>query len=130
MDYTIRQDVTRPEGFMEFNKNQDIRTDIYNSLNTRKGDCFWNKDFGCELFKIKKVNTSNILLAQQYTQSALQWLITAGRAVSIDVIVEADISDFNRMNIKVTAKQPNGYLITYEVYQRVGQGGPNFVQPA
>jgi phage gp46-like protein len=113
MDFQIQLNQGTNTGALVFAKNQDIRTNIFLSLSINKGSFFQNKDFGCELFKIKKITGPNILLAQQYVQDALQWLIQTGRATSITVIVEQDLIDRNRLDIKISAIQPNGLIIKY-----------------
>ena len=120
MDFKIIQTETSPEGEMVFSKNEDIRTSIYNSLSIRKASFFQNPVFGCELYKIKKITQPNILLAKTYVDDCLKWLISTGRATTITSVVEQDRLDYNRLNVKVTATQPNGLIITYSSYQRVG----------
>jgi phage gp46-like protein len=104
---------------MLFVKNTDIRTSIYNSINIKKGSFFQNPDFGSELSTIKKLTASNLLLAKQYIDEALAWLLATGRAASIDTIVERDDKDISRLNIKITATQPDGLIVTYTQFKRV-----------
>ena len=119
MDFKVLLDADYPTGGLTFTKNTDIRTSIYNSINVKKGSFFQDREFGCDLYLIKKLTAANLLLARQYIQEALKWLLETGRATSIDVIVEKDLSDSNRMNIKVTAKQPDGLILTFEQFQAV-----------
>ena len=119
MDFQVILDAQYPTGGLTFTKNSDIRTDIFNSINIKKGSFFQNPDFGSELHTIKKLTDSNLLLARQYIQEATQWMINTGRAVSLDVIVERDSTDRGRMNLKITAVQPNGLIIVWEQYKRV-----------
>ena len=106
---------------MTFVKNTDIRTCIYLSLNTVYGSFFQDKTFG--LKGINKITKSNILLLQQNVQSALKWMLLAGIATKFDVIVEQDLTDISRLDIKVTATQADGYVITYTQFYPVG--GPS-----
>jgi len=122
MDFQILLDNQYPAGGLTFTKNLDIRSDIYSSINIRKGSWFARPDFGCDLYKIRKVTSANILLAKQYIEEALAWLVTTGRAKTIDVLVEADDMDISRINIKVTATQQDGLIITYQQYRPVGLG--------
>jgi phage gp46-like protein len=122
MDFQINLNAQYPNGGMLFAKNTDIRTSIFMSLNINKGSFFQNPAFGCLLFTIKKITEANINLAQQYCQEALAWLVQTGRATSIDVIVERDISNIYQLNIKVTAKQPNGLIISYQQFRPIGLG--------
>jgi phage gp46-like protein len=111
MDFTITP--TSGLGSLTLEKATDIRSDIYNSLNIKKGSFFQNRNFGNDMFRIKKVTAQNLNLAKQYIQEALAWLLQVGRAKTIDVIVEADSADINRINVKVTATQPDGLIVTY-----------------
>lgn len=117
MDFTITP--TSGLGSLVLDKATDIRTDIYNTLNIDKGKFFQNPNFGNELYKIKKITAQHLNLAQQYIQEALAWLLQVGRARTIDVIVEADDTDINRINIKITATQPDGLIVTYSQFKRV-----------
>lgn len=119
MDFQVLLDAQYPTGGLTFTKNSDIRTDIFNSINIQKGSFFQNISFGSDLFKIKKLTDSNLLLAKQYIQECLEWLLKTGRAVSIGVLVERDTADRGRMNLKITAKQPDGLILTYEQFKRV-----------
>lgn len=122
MDFQININAQYPTGGMLFTKNTDIRTSIYLSLNINKGSFFQNPSFGSLLYTIKKMNQQNLSLAKQYCDEALKWLIQTGRATSITVIVEQDISNPYRMDIKVTAKQPDGLIISYQQYRPIGLG--------
>lgn len=119
MDFQILLNSQYPTGGLTFVKNSDIRTDIFNSINTKKGSFFQNIQFGSDLYKIRKVTDSNIMLAKQYVQECLAWLIKTGRATYITVIVERDTADRSRINIKVEAKQPDGLIISFEQFKRV-----------
>jgi phage gp46-like protein len=119
MDFQVYLDQENPSGNMTFYKNEDIRTDIYMSLNTIYGNFFQNPRFGSKLSTIRKITVENINLARQYVEQAVAWLLNVGRATSINVIVEQDLSDFNRLDIKVTATQPDGLIITYQQFKRV-----------
>jgi phage gp46-like protein len=119
MDFKILLNAQYPSGGLTFTKNSDIRTDIFNSINIKKGYFFQNKEFGSDLYKIRKLTSPNVLLAKQYIEAALEWLLSTGRAKSLNVIVERDTSDVSRLNIKVEAQQPDGLMIIYEQFKRV-----------
>jgi phage gp46-like protein len=118
MDFVITQNSTYPAGALDLNaKNPDIMTDIFNSVTVLKGSYFLDRNFGTQY--VRKITDSNILLQRQYLQDALAWIIRVGRAIAIDVLVERDSTDFNRLNFKVTARQPNGLIVTYTSFKRV-----------
>lgn len=119
MDFQVVLNAQYPTGGMQFVKNSDIRTDVYNSVNVKKGQFFQNPDFGSELYKLKKLTPPNLLLAKQYIEEALAWMIHTGRAKSVEVIVERDSIDISRLNIKIIVTQPDGLIITFTQYKRV-----------
>lgn len=110
-------------GTMTWEKPTDISTNIYWSLNIDQGRMFNNPGFGLQLDDIKKVTTNNVNLIQQRVESALQWLLNTKRAKSIDVIVERDTTDPNRINWKVTAEQADGFPVVVESFRTIG--GPS-----
>jgi phage gp46-like protein len=112
-------------GRMSFVKNTDIRTNIYLSINTLKGAWFLDPNFG--MARINKITNANVLLQKQYVQDALAWIIQAGRATKIDVTVEPDFMDINRINLKVIATQPDGLIIHYTQFVTVGGPSPAFI---
>jgi phage gp46-like protein len=121
MKFAITQDPETGLGMMQLSASTDIRTDIYMTLNTPYGSFFQNRDFG--LKGITKISVSNILILKQNIESALKWMVLTGIATKIDVIVEPDLTDINRLDIKVTATQANGFVVTYQQYYAVG--GPS-----
>lgn len=121
MDYALTNTVYGG-AVMTWDKAPDIRTNIWISLNMKKGSLFVDPDFGLDLSDIKKITDANLLLAKQRIEDALAWMITVGKATSIAVTVERDTQDFNRMDIKVEARQPDGLLIVFQQYRPVGLG--------
>jgi phage gp46-like protein len=117
MDFQISASGDGRTGTMQFQKNMDIKTGMWLSISTEKGTFFQDPGFG--LTKMTKVTDQDIPLYTGYIEEALDWLLQSGRAKSIDVLVERDLQDVTRLNIKVQATQPNGLIVTYETYQRV-----------
>ena len=120
MDFQIQFDQGTNTGALVFAKNTDIRTSMFLSMNINKGDFFQNRNFGNNLYKIKKITPQNIALAKQYIEDSVRWLIQTGRAKSIDVIVEQDSSMLGQLDIKITVTQPDGLIITYTQFYPVG----------
>lgn len=128
MDFQINLDQGHSTGYMTFTKNTDIRTNIYFSLYIKQGDWFYDPNFGSKLSQIKKITASNMLLAKQYIESALKWLINTGKASSINVIVEPDNTNINQMDIKITVQQPNSVTLYYESSLDVKSGKLAFIE--
>ena len=110
-------------GTMTWAKPTDIGTNIWWSLNIDQGAVFNNVEFGFKVDDIKKVTAGNIGLLTQRVEKALQWLLNTGKAQSVEVLVERDSLDFNRINWKVTAVQADGFPITVTSFRTIG--GPS-----
>jgi phage gp46-like protein len=124
MDFSII--CTNSVGQMTFDKNTTIATDIYCSLNMKPNSFFQNPSFSNKLFTIKKVTDANVLLAKQYIEQALKWLLQLKKATSITVIVEKDSKDFNRINFKITAIQPDNVTVYYQQFYNAANGTLQF----
>ena len=125
MDFSI---VEGDNGIVEmtWDKPTDISTNIYLSLNIKKGSIFNNPDFGLDLSDIKKVTDNNIDLIKERLEKALQWLIGVGKAKSVIVIVEKDLKDIYRINYKIEAIQADGIPIVISNFKRVGGPADGF----
>ena len=121
MDFQIITD-SNGIGQLTFTKNTDIRTDVWLSLMIKKGSWFVNPEFGCELFKIKKVTNSNLMLVKEYCLAALEWLIVTSRASSTDCTVVRDPRTYNRYAIDLTVTQANGIKLFYQLFSDVQTG--------
>lgn len=110
-------------GTMTWDKPTNIATNIWWSLNIDQGSMFNNSSFGLKLNDIRKVTDNNVALIKQRIEAATNWLLTTGKASSIDVIVERDTQDRNRINWKVEAVQNDGIPITVTSFRTVG--GPS-----
>lgn len=106
-------------GKMSFDKDDDLRTAIYVSLNTDLGSFFQRPSLGSKLFRINNTTQQSLNLARQYTEQALQWILDIGRANYLNVLVEKDFSNPNRMNIRVGMRAVDGTEIEYETFRRV-----------
>ena len=104
-------------GEMSWDKAEDLGTHVALSLSVNQGDFFQDPTFGSRLFEVKKLTTKGMNLAQQYIEEALQWLLDTGKASNIDVFVERDSIDRNRLNIRVQVEERDGNQITYDLYK-------------
>jgi len=111
------------EGVMTWAKPTNISTNLWWSLNISQGKMFNNVSFGLKLDDIKKVTDNNINLIKQRAEAALAWLLNTGKASSIEVIVERDLQDVNRINFMVTAVQADGFPVTVTSFRTIG--GPS-----
>jgi hypothetical protein len=105
---------------MSWDKNDNITGNIYFSLNIIPGTIFNNPDFGLLLSDILKVTVNNIALIKQRIKKSLQWILDINKAKSIDIIVERDLGNINRVNIKIEALQADGLFIEYSQFKTVG----------
>lgn len=103
-------------GDMAWDKAEDLLTHVILSLAVRYGDFFQLPEFGSKLYTITKITDKSLNLAKQYIEEALQWLLDTSKAESITVLVERDIVDRSRMNIRVQVEERDGNQITYDTY--------------
>lgn len=89
----------------EFSEQDSIYNLLYTSINIRKGSLFADLNFGSELHLLKREkNTLKTLqTAERYCKEATAWIIRSGKADSISVFVETDLTNKNRINIKISA---------------------------
>lgn len=119
MNFSV--DSTSGIGYQTWTLATDIRTNIWYSLNIDYGRFWQQPTFGNKLYLIKKLSDSNVLLARQYVEEALAWLIQVGRATSISVTCarSADPRTPGRLDIEVKATQPDGLIISYTQWYNV-----------
>lgn len=111
---------------MSWEKSEDISTSLYLSLGISHGTLFNNIDFGLKLDDIKKVTVNNIELIKSRIENALQWMLDIGKVKTIDIIVERDSKDINRIDIKVEAVQIDGTPINISMFRTVGGPADGF----
>lgn len=120
MDFEI--ETARGQGLMTLNPAESIMNNIFLSLEIPQGSCFWDPEFGSRLHELKRSkNTERTAeLSRQYCEEALQWIIDAGRAKSIEVVTERDRSASpHRLKILVQAVQADGRKVSFETFQEV-----------
>ncbi|HUU89237.1 MAG TPA: phage GP46 family protein [Candidatus Glassbacteria bacterium] len=114
------------KGEMSWQPPTDISTNVWWSISLQKGRLFNNVGFGLDLSDIKKITGSSITMIRQRIEAALKWLLTTGRAKSIEVLVERDDRDYNRLNWKVTILQADGIPVIVESYRTIGGPASGF----
>ena len=118
MDFAIIMNNGQAE--QTFDKAGDIFNNIYLSLAIKKGSWWFDPNFGLRDRGRMKNTEANARLVRQDCKEALQWIIDAGRATSIEVNTERDRSqDLNRLKILVEATQADGKRVTFETFKEV-----------
>lgn len=125
MDYSIKVD-NNGIGQMSWDKAEDITTNVWYSTNIEQGSFFQNFDFGLLLRDINKITDSTIDLFKQRLESAVNWLLNIERADKIDIIVEKDQRDINRVNYKIEITPADGFPVTVTGFQTVGGASDDF----
>lgn len=118
MDFQI---VSNNQGHIDatFNEVGDILNNIVISLSIKKGSWWHDPTFGCTDRPRVKNTPATARLIRQDIEQALQWILDAGRATSIDVATWHDDNDRHRLNVLVTATQADGRVVTYTTYKEV-----------
>ena len=119
MDFAI-QIATDGSGFMTFTPatNGNIANNVWLSLETPRGSCFWNSSFGSRLGTLRRSkNTPSAPgLVADYVAEALQWMIDAGRITKVKTVVQPSLQDPTRLNALIAVTQANGEVITFETF--------------
>jgi len=118
MDFAIV--MNNGQAAQTFDKAGDIFNNIYLSLSIKKGSWWQDPEFGLRERGRMKNTESNARLVREDCKQALQWIIAAGRATSINVITERDrTQNLNRLKILVEATQADGQKVTFETFKEV-----------
>ena len=80
---------------------------------------FQTPALGNNLLNQTKMTKTIVADARQWILDALLPLIQCGRASTIEVFVERDSTDKNRLNYRVEAMQPNGLIVQYSTFYSV-----------
>lgn len=113
MGYKITLDANgNPE--MSFDQDATIGTDLLLSTLVPQGAFFLDPSFGLRELP-KKITDQNIGLVKDYFSESAKWLIDAGKAKKIDILVEPD-EEKNRINVEEKALQANDTEIAFETF--------------
>ncbi len=104
------------DGLPEMSLEQDatIGTDLLLSALVPQGAFFLDPTFGLRELP-KKITDQNRGLVKDYFAESAKWLLDAGKAKSIDVLVEPD-EEKNRLNVKQAAEQANDTEVSFETF--------------
>jgi phage gp46-like protein len=97
----------------------DCRNNLILSVMISKKSYFAALDFGSTHRDIKKQTAGVAGDIKRRIESAVKWIIDAGRCTEITVIAEEDRNDMGRINIELNALQANGLTIPFTTFVRV-----------
>lgn len=100
-------------------RHDSLISNCYFSLRIKRGKWFFNPDFGCRWFTIKKITSENIRLIIQYAEEALKWLVDCGRLQAIDVEAWRDEANLNRCVVFIKCRTSNDMVVTFETFFQV-----------
>lgn len=113
MSYKIILNNGNPE--MSYDQDATIATDLLLSAMVQQGSFFLDPSFGLRELP-NKITDQNMGLVKDYLKQSSRWLIDAGKAKSIDVLVEPDLTEKNRLDIQESATQANDTVATFETF--------------
>lgn len=119
MDFKLTYDSHTGTIDQTFDQSGDILNNIIISLAIKKGTWWHDPQFGMTDRPRMKNTAATARLVKQDVEQALQWIIDAGRAVSIEVAAWRDQNDRDRLNILITATQADGRIVTYTTFKEV-----------
>lgn len=97
-----------------YEQDATIGTDLLLSALIPQGAYFLDPGFGLRAMP-KKLTEQSLGLVEDYFRESADWLLKAGRAKSIDVLVEQD-SELGRVNVQETAVQADDTVVTFETF--------------
>lgn len=125
MDFAIVNDgVGNPR--MSWDKETTVRTNIFYSGNIEVGTFFQNPTFGIKLSDIKKITPRTMNLIKQRIENAYSWILDIGRAKELNILVEPDNQNINRINYKVDITQADGIPVSVSGFITVGGASSGF----
>lgn len=98
-----------------YDQDGTIATDLLLSALVPRGAFFLDPSRGLRAMP-KKITDQSLGLVKDYFKESSKWLIDAGRAKSIDVLVEPDLTEGNRIAVEETAVQANDAVVTFETF--------------
>jgi hypothetical protein len=98
-----------------YDPDATIGTDLLLSAMVPQGAFFLDPSFGLREMP-KKITDKNVGLVKDYFKESCKWLISAGKADSVEVLVEPDLTEKNRINVQETAVQANDAVVTFETF--------------
>lgn len=102
-----------------YDQAADILNNIIITLGIKKGTWWQDTQFGVADRPRLKNTPANARLIQQDIEQALQWIIDAGRALSITVETWRAENDRHRLNVLITAIQADGRVVTFDTFKEV-----------
>jgi hypothetical protein len=100
---------------MSYDQDATIATDLLLSAMVPQGAFFLNPDFGLQELP-KKITDQNMGLVKDSFGQSEKWLIDAGKAKSIDILVEPDLTENNRLDIQESATQANDTVVSFKTF--------------
>lgn len=110
MDFAISINNRTGTADMTYDQDTTLMNNIYLSLMVRRGSFFADTSFGSRLHLLQRGKNTNrtMRLAIDYTKEALQWLIDAGKARTVEVWAERDrTQDIHRLKLLVEVTPVN-----------------------
>lgn len=113
MGYKITMNQGVPE--MSFDADETIATDLLLSALVPLGGFFLDSAFGLRELP-KSITEQNSGLVKDYFEESAKWLVDSGKAKSVSALVEKDLQEPSRLNVKETALQANEEPVTFETF--------------
>lgn len=119
MDFRISYDNQPGVIDQTFDQASDILNNIIITMAIKKGSWWHDPEFGLKDRPRAKNTPATARLIQQDVQQALQWIIDAGRASSIEITTWRPENDLHRLIIQITATQSDNRTVTYTTFKEV-----------
>jgi len=120
---TISDDTTT--GVIALEMGDELLAAIWLSISVKKGSWWANRDFGSEVYKLRRAKYSETtkMKCKNYVEDSLAWLKTTGRADSIDVTVSDWLDTAGKIRgivFQAVITKPDKTTVTFEDFVYVG----------
>lgn len=119
MNYDIEID-EKGRGQLTWNKKKNNLVNVYLSVKTPKGSVTTDPDFGLDISDIKKVTENTLDTIKQRFENALNWMISARKAKSIEVETSLIDNRSDGVKVKVTIVELSGVEMQFVDFVQVG----------
>jgi len=118
----MSQGITTSAGrlYLSMAGGDDLLTNVIVSVEIAQGSFFVDPSFGLKRRERLKNTDGSARLVEGDIRAALQWLIDAGRAASVEVVMEIDRQeDRNRLKARISVQDQHGRVVSYDKFVEV-----------
>lgn len=119
MDFKVETTDGRASMTFEKTEGNNLFNNLFLSLTIKRGSWWFDRKFGNRLHLIKKNTPDAPVMSKEYIREATDWIIKAGKAVSIETDAERDKVIGGRLNLVAIATASDGQVVTFKTFKEL-----------